>query len=119
MCLACAQRIQQMHARAHVDRLAHIRSMHPHPHSHTHIGTHVPLQLRLAQVSHELHDRISATPRYEALSELKEHCSIDLSKEWHQSTPAEQLFKIPPRPRWIRSVGLIMPVFKVGNRLFF
>ena len=81
--------------------------------THPHIW---PTQLRLAQVSHELHDRISATPRYEALSELKEHCSIDLSKEWSLLSPAERLFKKPPRfgPRVNRrEIDLTMPIPQV------
>lgn len=81
--------------------------------THPHIW---PTQLRLAQVSHELHDRISATPRYEALSELKEHCSIDLSKDWMDSSPAEKLFHPLSEDVMYDTIYLVMPFTEV--RLF-
>lgn len=56
--------------------------------------TYLPsVQIRLAQVNQELHDRITSTPRYAALTELKENCEFELGdKEWDECSPAERLF---------------------------
>ena len=106
---------QQKHRRTHACPLPPLKDAHiDQPNTYAYLLS-VP-QLRLAQASHELHDRISGTPRYEALSELKEHCSIDLSKEWSLLSPAERLFKKPPRfgPRVNRrEIDLTMPIPQV------
>ena len=87
-----------------------------HRHSPAHLSRCSP-QLRLAQVSHEFHDRISATPRFEALSELNEHCNINMSKDRSEFSPAERLFLTPTRHSANNCIYLYMPFSEVRGPL--
>ena len=63
--------------------------------------TLIPSQLRLAEVSPTLLHKVRATPRYDALMELKTHWPIDLRKNkiaWDLS-PAEFMLLPAAKPR--------------------